>query len=88
MTKLLILDILFSTALTAILLPRLVIFGIPPLNSFILALRIVLVARLVMSSNLFLLFFILALYTSFLTALFFATPLILKSTGTGKVIIY
>ena len=70
LTKLLILDILFSTALTAILLPRLVIFGIPPLNSFILALRIVLVARLVMSSILFSIFFILALCTSFLTALF------------------
>ena len=54
------------------------------LTSFILALRVVLVAKLVMSGILFSPFFILALYTSFLTTYFFTTPLsLLKSTGKG-----
>ena len=50
------------------------------LTSFILALRVVLVAKLVISGILFSPFFILALYT--LTTYFFATSLsLLKSTG-------
>ena len=57
--------------------------GISPLTSFILALRVVLVAKLVMSGILSSKFFILALYTSFLTKSFFTTALtLLKSTGT------
>ena len=54
------------------------------LTSFILALRVVLVAKLVISGILFSPFFILALYTSFLTTYFFPTSLsLLKSTGKG-----
>ena len=41
--------------------------GISPLTSFILALRVVLVAMLVISGILSSIFLILALYTSFLT---------------------
>ena len=81
LTKLLILGILFSTALRAVLVAKLVILGISPLTSFILALRVVLVAKLVISGILSSIFFILALYTSFLTTSFFTTSLnLLKST--------
>ena len=69
MTKLLTLGILFSTALRAVLVAKLVILGISPLTSFILALRVVLVAKLVISGILSSIFFILALYTSFLITL-------------------
>ena len=48
LTKLLTLGILFSTALRVVL-ARLVILGISPLTSFILALRVVLIAKLVIS---------------------------------------
>ena len=48
LTKLLTLGILFSTALRVVL-ARLVVLGISPLTSFILALRVVLIAKLVMS---------------------------------------
>ena len=48
LTKLLTLGILFSTALRVVL-ARLVVLGISPLTSFILALREVLIAKLVMS---------------------------------------
>ena len=48
-TKLLTLGILYSTALRAVLVAKLVILGILPLTSFILALRVVLVAKLVIS---------------------------------------
>ena len=41
--------ILFSTALRAVVVVKLVILGISPLTSFILALRVVLVAKLVIS---------------------------------------
>ena len=52
------------------------------LTSFILALRIVLVAKLIISGILSLIFLILALYTPFLTISFFTTSLsLLKSTG-------
>ena len=49
MTKFLSLDILFSTAVGAAVVAKLVILGILFLTSFILALRVVLVAKLVMS---------------------------------------
>ena len=65
MTKLQALGILFSTALRAVLVAKLVILGISPLASFILALREVLVAKLVMSAILSPIFFILALHTTF-----------------------
>ena len=45
LTKLLTLGILFSTAVRAIAVARLVILGISPLTSFILELRVVLVAK-------------------------------------------
>ena len=81
MTKLLTLGILFSTAVRALVVAKLVILGISPLTSFILALRVVLVAKLVISGILSSIFFILALYTSFLTTSFFTTSLnLLKST--------
>ena len=73
MTKLLTLGILFSTAVRALVVAKLVILGISPLTSFILALRVVLVAKLVISGILSSIFFILALYTSFLTTSFFTT---------------
>ena len=47
MTKLLTLGILFFTAVTALVVAKLVIFGISPLTSFILELREELVAELV-----------------------------------------
>ena len=49
MTKLLTLGILFSTALRVVFVAKLVILGISPLTSFILTLRVVLIAKLVMS---------------------------------------
>ena len=58
--------------------------GISPLTSFVLALRVVLEAKLVMSRILSSIFFILALCTSFLTTSFFTKLLsLLKSTETG-----
>ena len=48
-TKLLILGILFSTVVRAVLVAKLVILGISLLTSFILALRLELVAKLVIS---------------------------------------
>ena len=49
-----------------------------------MALRVLLVAKLVISGILSSIFFILALYTSFLTMSFFIALLsLLKSTGTG-----
>ena len=73
LTKLLTLGILFSAAVRAVVLAKLVILGILPLTSFILALRALLVARLVISGILYFIFnifFILALYKSFLTTSF------------------
>ena len=49
LTKLLTLDILFSTVVRAAVVAKLVILGISPLTSFILVLRAVLVATLVIS---------------------------------------
>ena len=54
------------------------------LTSFILALRVVFVTKLVISGILSSIFLILALYTSFLTTLFFTASLrLLTSKGTG-----
>ena len=50
MTKLLTLGTLFSTALRAVLVAKLVILGISPLKPFIVALGVVLVAELVTSA--------------------------------------
>ena len=58
-------NILFSTAVTAVVLSKLVILSISPLVSFILALREVLVAKLVILGILSSIFFILSLYTYF-----------------------
>ena len=69
-TKLLILAILFSAAVRAVVLAKLVIQGISPLTLFILALKVVLVAKWVISGILSSISFILALYTSFLTTSF------------------
>ena len=70
LTKLLTLDILFSAVVRAAVVAKLVILGISPLTSFILALWAVLVATLVISGILSSIFFILTLYTSFLTTSF------------------
>ena len=48
-TKLLISGILFSIAVRAVLVAKLVMLGISPLISFILSLRVVLVVKLVIS---------------------------------------
>ena len=65
---------------------KLVILGILFLTSFILALRVVLVTKLVASVVLSSIFLILALYTSFSMTSFFTTSLTLfksKDTGTN-----
>ena len=49
LTKSLALGILFSTALRVVLVAKLLILGISPITSFILALKVVLVATFVMS---------------------------------------
>ena len=82
LTRLLTLGILFSAAVRAVLVAKLLILGISTLTSFILVLRIVLVAKLVISGILSSIFLILALYSVFLTTSFFTTLLsLLKSTG-------
>ena len=68
---LLTLGILFSTAVRAVVVAKLVMLGISPLTSFILALREALEANFVISGILSPLFLILALYTSLLTTPFF-----------------
>ena len=80
LTKLLTLGFLFSTTVRAVVLARLVILGISPLTSFILALRVVLVAKLVMSVTLSSILFLLALYTYFLTTSFFTASLLIYFT--------
>ena len=69
--KLLTLGIFFSTVIRAAVVAKLVILDILPLTSFILGLRVVLVAKLVISGKLSSIFFILALYASFLMISFF-----------------
>ena len=89
MTKLLTLGTLFSRAVRAVVVAKLVILGISPLTSFIPALGEALVAKLVISGILSSIFFILALYTSFLTTSFFTISLsLLKSTGTSTNLLY
>ena len=84
MTKLLILCILFSTAVRALVVAKLVMLGISPLTLFILALREALIANLVISGIFSPIFLILALYASFLTISTFTASLgLLKSTETG-----
>ena len=85
LTKLLTLGILFSTAVTVVVVVKLAVLDILPLTSFILESRVVLVAKLVISGILASIFLILALYTSFLTTSFFTTSLsLLKSTTAGE----
>ena len=62
MTGSLTLGILFSAAVRAAVVVKLVILGIPLLVSFISALRVVLVCKLIISGILSSIFFILALY--------------------------
>ena len=75
--------ILFSTAVRAVVVAKLAILGFF-LTSFILAFRVALVAKLVMSGILPSILLILTLYISSLTRSFFTTSLsLLKSTGAG-----
>ena len=74
LTKLLILGILFSTALRAVLVIKLVILGIFPLTSFILVLGVVLVAKVAIQGILSLVFFLSLPYIHlFLTTASFTT---------------
>ena len=84
LTKLLILGILFSTAVNEEVVARSVILGISFFTSIIFVLRLVLVTKLLISGILSSIFFILALYSVFLTTSFLSRLLNLpKSTGTG-----
>ena len=84
LTKLLILGILFSTAVNEEVVARPVILGISFFTSFIFVLRLVLVTKLLISGILSSIFFTLALYSVFLTTSFLSRLLNLpKSTGTG-----
>ena len=77
------LGILFSTAVNSEVVAKLVILGILFLTSFIFVLRIVLVAKSLISGILSSIFFILALYSVFLTTWFLITlRSLLRSTGT------
>ena len=81
MTKLLTLDILFSTEIRVAVVTKLVILGISPLTYFILALREALVAKLVISGILSSIFSILALHISFLMTSVFTKSLSLTGIG-------
>ena len=84
MTKLLVSGILVSTAVNAEVVAKPVILGISFLTSFIFVLRLLLVAKLLISGILSSIFFILALYSVFLTTSLLTILLNLpKSTGTG-----
>ena len=84
MTRLLIFGILFSTTVNAKVVAKSLILGISVLTSSIFILRIVLVAKLLISGILSLIFFILALSSVFSTTSFLITLLrLLKSTGIG-----
>ena len=65
LTKLLTLGILFSTALKAVVVAKLVILGILFLTSFILALRVALAAKLVISLFIYNIFDLSIIYTFF-----------------------
>ena len=80
MTELLTLSILFSTAVRAVVVAKLVILGISLLTSFILTLRVILVAKLVVSGILSSMFLILVLCTSFLTSFFTVSLSLLRPT--------
>ena len=67
--------ILFSTAVITVVVPKLVILGILFLTAFTLALRVILVRKLVISCILSSIFLILALYGSFLTRSFLLSHL-------------
>ena len=69
-TKLLTLDVLFSTEVRTVVVAKLVMLGISFLTSFILALTVVLLAKFVIPGILSSIFLILSLYTSFLTTFF------------------
>ena len=75
MTRSLTLGILFSTLVTAVVVVKFLL-GISFLTSFILALEVVLVAKLVISDVLSSIFLTLALYASFLTASFLLHQLV------------
>ena len=84
LTRLLTFGISFSKAVNAEVVAKPLVLCIPVLTSFIFVLRIVLVAKLLISGILSSIFFILALYSVFLTTSFLTTLLsLLKSTGTG-----
>ena len=70
LTKFLAIGIVFSTAARAVEVAKLVMPKILHLTSFILALRVVLVAKLLISGVLSSVFLNLTLYTSFLTTSF------------------
>ena len=79
LTRLLILGFLFSTAVNAEVGAKPVILGISFLTSSIFVLRLLLVAKLLISAILSSIFFVLTSYSVFLT-----TSLnLLKSVGTG-----
>ena len=75
LTKLLTLGILFSTAVRAIIVAKVIILSISRLTSFTLALREALVAKLVIPGILSSIFFILTSCKSFLTTSFFTSSL-------------
>ena len=84
MTRSLTLDILFSTLVRKAVVAKLVILGISFLISFMLPLRVVLVAKLAIPGAFTSKCFFLALQTSFLTTSFLTISLsLLKSTGAG-----
>ena len=75
MTKSLTFSILFSTVVRAAVVAKLVTLGISPLTSFILALRVAIVAELVISSilsSIFLIFLILSTPVASLKSAFVA----------------
>ena len=78
------LGVLFSTAVRAVVVAKLVMLGNLFLISFILALRVAVVAKLVISGILSSISLILVLSTSFLTTSIFTTSLcFIESTGTS-----
>ena len=70
-TKLLTLGIVFSRAVRAVVVAKLVILGISLLTSFILALRVVLVTKLVISGVLSSIFFYLSIIYIFFNNIIF-----------------
>ena len=84
LTRLLILGFLFSTAVNAEVGAKPVRLGISFLTSSIFVLRLLLVAKLLISAILSSIFFVLTSYSVFLTTSFLTTSLnLLKSVGTG-----